>query len=279
MGHKIKFVIIGLAGLLLASIVIILQVNSSKQSLERKIIQLSKVESDNAALRNKLEQAIDLAGKVSSLRKELTSLAQEKTEFLAKIDTLNAEIERQESNNLQIQGKLKNDNMILKSKIKALNKEKKLLEEKVNSFADENISLTSKLNEIGVLLKNKAAEIEGLKSKSGSGQQGIIVFDEENKSVELTPITVHPAASAYSPDEVPFIGKVLLINRENSFVVINLGQDTGVIVGNTFSVYRDDREIAILEVIQIRSLIAACDIVKESKTIKVGDSVKLSEKK
>jgi len=47
----------------------------------------------------KLEQAIDLAGKVSSLRKELTVLAQEKTELLAKIDVLNAEIERQDSNN------------------------------------------------------------------------------------------------------------------------------------------------------------------------------------
>ncbi len=278
MGDKIKFVIIGLVGLLLASIVIILQVNSSKQSLERKITQLNTVESDNAVLRTKLEQAIDLAGKVSTLRKELTNLAQEKTELLAKIEVLNAEIERQESNNLQIQGKLKNDNVVLKSKIKALNNEKKILEEKINSFADENISLTSKLNEVGVILRNKAAEIEGLKNQSISGMPGQVVFNEANRSVELTPITVHPLSSSYSPDEVPFIGKVLTINRENSFVVINLGQDAGVTVGSKFSVYREDREIAILEVIQIRSLIAACDIVKESKTIKIGDSVKLNEK-
>lgn len=278
MDYKIRFVIIGLAGLLLASIVIILQVNSSKQFLERKVIQLNKVESENAALRKKLERAIDLAGKVSSLRQELTNLVKEKTELLLKIDALNAEIERQESNDLQIQGKLKNDNMMLKSKIKALNKEKRLLEEKVASFADENISLTGKLNDVGVLLKNKAAEIEGLKSKSGLGQQGAVIFNEENKSVELTPITVHPLSAVYSPDAVPFIGKVLMINRENSFVVINLGQDTGVTVGDKFSVYRDDREIAVLEIIQIRSLIAACDIVKESRTIKIGDQVKLSEK-
>lgn len=278
MGDKIKFVIIGLTGLLLASIVIILQVNSSKQVLERKVIQLNKVESDNAALRKKLEQAFELGGKITALRKELTNLAQEKTELLAKIDTLNAEIERQESNNLQIQGKLKNDNVILKSKVKALNTEKKILEEKVSSLADENIGLTGKFNEIGVLLKNKVAEIEGLKNKFNPGQQDSVVFNEANKSVELTPITVHPASSVYKPDEVPFIGKVLAVNRENSFVVINLGQDTGVIVGNKFLVYRDDKEIAALEVIQIRSLIAACDIIKESRTIKVGDQVKLSEK-
>ena len=236
------------------------------------------MESDNASLRQKLEQAIDLSGKVSSLRKELTVLAQEKTELLVKIDVLNAEIERQDSNNLQIQGKLKNDNVMLKAKIKALNNEKKILEEKVNSFADENISLTSKLNEVGVILKNKAAEIESLKKQSVSGQPGQVTFNEENRSVELTPITVHPLSSSYSPDEVPFVGKVLTINRENSFVVINLGQDAGVSVGSRFSVYRDDREIAILEVIQLRSLIAACDIVKESKTIKIGDSVKLNVK-
>ncbi len=278
MEHKIKFVIIGLVGLLLVSIIIILQVNGSKQALERRIIQLSKVESDNADLRKKLEQAVDLAAKVSSLRKELTNLAQEKTDLLAKIDTLNAEIERQESNNLQIQGKFKNDNIMLKAKIKALNKEKQILEEKVTSFADDNISLTSKFNELGVLLKNKVAEIEGLKNKLGLGVQDSVVFNEENKSVELTPITVHPSSSVYNPDEVPFIGKVLTINRENSFVVINLGQDVGVNTGDKFSVYRDDREIAVLEVIQIRSLIAACDIVKESKTIKIGDPVKLTGK-
>lgn len=278
MEHKIKFVIIGLVGLLLVSIIIILQVNSSKQVLERQIIQLNKVESDNADLRKKLEQAVELGHKVSLLRKELTNLAQEKTDLLAKIDTLNSEIERQESNNLQIQGKLKNDNIMLRAKIKALNKEKTILEEKVTSFADENISLTGKFNEIGVLLKNKVAEIEGLKNKFGQEQQDSVVFSEENKSVELTPITVHPSSSVYNPDEVPFIGKVLTINRENSFVVINLGQDVGTKIGDKFSVYRDDREIAVLEVIQIRSLIAACDIVKESRTIKIGDSVRLSGK-
>jgi len=68
---------------------------------------------------------------------------------------------------------------MLKAKIKALNNEKKILEEKVNSFADENISLTSKLNEVGVILKNKAAEIESLKKQSVSGQPGQVTFNEE----------------------------------------------------------------------------------------------------
>lgn len=277
MEFKIKFAIIGLVGLLLASLVILLQVNSSKQVLEQQLNKLSKVESENTVLRKKVEEAQDLAVKVDALRDAVTKLSDEKVVLEKKIEDLNAELERQESDNLQIEGKLKNDNVMFKAKIKALNKEKKMLSEKASAFADQNISLTSKFNELGLLLKNKVAEIEDIKKRVSFAPQDSIVFNEEKKSVELTPIVVRPLASVYTSDKVPFIGKILAINRESAFAVINLGQDLGVKAGDNFLVYRDDKSIASLEVIQIRNLIAACDITKESRTIKVGDAVKLSD--
>jgi hypothetical protein len=66
----------------------------------------------------------------------------------------------------------------------------------------------------------------------------------------------------------------MAVNRDNNFVIIDLGEETGINVGNSFQVYRDGKSIANIEAIQVRSDMAACDIKKETRPIKVGDIVK-----
>jgi hypothetical protein len=70
------------------------------------------------------------------------------------------------------------------------------------------------------------------------------------------------------------VGKILAINRDNNFVVIDLGTSVGIKPGDKFQVYRDDSVIANLEVIQTREKISACDIKRETSPIKVGDGIK-----
>ena len=69
-------------------------------------------------------------------------------------------------------------------------------------------------------------------------------------------------------------GKVLAINRDSNFVIVDIGEDAGVKIGDTFRVYRDDKSVADLEVIQTRKNIAACDIKVEMSPIKIGDSIR-----
>jgi hypothetical protein len=69
-------------------------------------------------------------------------------------------------------------------------------------------------------------------------------------------------------------GKILSVDRDNNFVVIDLGIDVGIKIGDTFQVYRGDRIIATIEVIQARRGIAACDIKKEYLSIIAGDTVR-----
>ena len=56
-------------------------------------------------------------------------------------------------------------------------------------------------------------------------------------------------------------------------MVIDLGQDSGIKLGDTFKVYREDKTVATLEVIQARQSISACDIKEEIRPIEVGDIV------
>jgi hypothetical protein len=64
------------------------------------------------------------------------------------------------------------------------------------------------------------------------------------------------------------------INKENNFVIIDLGQNSGVNIGDRLSVYRGDTYVGELEIIQVRTDISAADIKKQSMPIQAGDSVR-----
>lgn len=70
-------------------------------------------------------------------------------------------------------------------------------------------------------------------------------------------------------------GRIVTINREHSFVVIDLGRQDGIDEGDRFGIYRDEVCIGSVEVIQMREGIAACDIkdVKEGYNIEIDDVV------
>ena len=107
----------------------------------------------------------------------------------------------------------------------------------------------------------------------------------KDESVVLPPITVRPqqpGVSASKPrtevrpadNAEVFRGKIVALNRDNNFVVIDLGEDAGVNVGDVFQVYRDNILIAKLETIQVRQNIAACDIRDELSLVRVGDKIR-----
>jgi hypothetical protein len=68
--------------------------------------------------------------------------------------------------------------------------------------------------------------------------------------------------------------KIMSIDRDNNFVVVNAGQANNLKLGDTFQVYREGQAIGSVEVIQIRDRIAACDIKAENTPLRVGDMVK-----
>ena len=187
----------------------------------------------------------------NSLNREKQDL-QRQLEYNQKLmDSIAQELVREKNDKFQIHDNLKlirNENALLRRQLKSLNNRK--------------ISLERKLSEI---------------QKNKEGRQQAQVSKMQGQSVELPPIVVRPKAEAETAAlEVTETkeGSVLAINRENNFVIIDLGQEWGVKVGDTFRVYREEKPIADIEVIQVRQEIAACDIKKETTPIKVGDIVR-----
>ncbi|VAW17500.1 hypothetical protein MNBD_BACTEROID05-706, partial [hydrothermal vent metagenome] len=67
---------------------------------------------------------------------------------------------------------------------------------------------------------------------------------------------------------------VVSLNKDNNFLIVDIGESTGIRMGDMLSVYRDSKYIARLEVIQVRKDISACDIKDQWSEVNIGDIVR-----
>ncbi len=67
---------------------------------------------------------------------------------------------------------------------------------------------------------------------------------------------------------------MISVNESNNFVIVDIGENIGVRLGDSLSVYRDSKYIARLEVIQVRKDIAAADLKDQWSMVKVGDIIR-----
>ncbi|MBM3246292.1 MAG: hypothetical protein FJZ13_03060 [Candidatus Omnitrophica bacterium] len=175
---------------------------------------------------------------------------------------------------------LKNENALLTRQLKSLNSRRTELEKKFQEVQKDRAGLERRIGDVETMLTDKISKINELKEQLDAirDRRTTAVMPQEKESVELPPIVVRPQAGDAVTSEAqiasPLAGKVLAINKDNNFVIIDLGEDRGLTVGSAFKVYEDGEPIANIEAIQVRKSIAACDIKKQTKPISVGDIVK-----
>jgi len=224
----------------------------------------------------------------NSLTLEVQGLVREKQDLKRQMDynqklmdALAQELVREKNDKFQIEETfktIKSENISLRRQLKGLDSRKISLEVKLAGLQKENTSLGNRIKEMEEMLEAKSLQMDSLKYKMQALEQGKPVAEKEKESVELPPIVVRPKPqqppAAVEAPSVASSGKILAINRDNNFVIIDSGADQGIKTGDLFSVYRNDEAIANIEVIQSREKISACDIKKEKSPIKVGDIVR-----
>lgn len=225
------------------------------------------------------------------LELELSNLTRERQDLERQIeynqktlDSLTSEVFREKEAKRQLQDSLKlvkGENMILRRQLKSLSNRKTDLEMKLGKLQEEKVGLERKFDEMGLLLEDKFSQINELKQKieairgGGEAQTSQLTPQPKKGSVELPPIVVHPQTEF--PSQQPIVNRparVIAINKDYNFVIVDLGEDEGINVGQALQVYRDQQAIAIVEVVQVRKSIAACDIKNEVASIAVGDMVR-----
>jgi predicted nuclease with TOPRIM domain len=219
----------------------------------------------------------NMAGEKQALEEQF-EYNQKSTDSVASELALEKNTKRQLQNYLRL---VKNENALLRQQVKSLGSHKVNIEEKFIKLQEEKSNLERRFNEMASLLEDRLSNLGELKQQLGaigSSENAPDMSGPKREYIELPPIVVRPQSEISSQKTAVFpaatAGKILSLDKDNNFVVIDLGTDTGIKIGDTFQVYRGDRVIATIEVIQARRDIAACDIKKEYLPIIAGDTVR-----
>jgi len=283
-------------------------VKKGKAFLEKR---LNEMESD-MFVANLMKQKVGLEVEIERLKNEVNPKEQEisrlRTENMDK-DLKLAQLQEEKNS---IEQKLKNSEQVAQILSSDLLKEKdlsggsKAMSEKI---AMENNALNSKISEFEDIAKeynSLLAEKEDIRARLAKLENDVEYKDKEiNKykvalqesavksqevraeayrvpgEVELPTIRAQKTAMLTTPsleragETEELKGKVVTINMEHNFVVIDLGKQDGIDVGNKFNVYREETLLGSVEIIQARDKIAAADIkdLKEGMNIEVNDTV------
>jgi chromosome segregation ATPase len=206
-------------------------------------------------------------------------------------DNLTAELTREKTDKFQMADTLKalkNENRFLKQQLKIIYDRKTKLEEKFSVLQDKNAALESNMAKMESFVREKILQVDSLKGDLGimssTQVQGKAAPRENTEnistgksgSIELAPIVVRPQEESYpkTPGQAGKETSVIAVNRDNNFVIIGIGSNSGVKVGDTFQIFRKEDPVAIVKVIQARENISACDINSENTPIAVGDTVR-----
>jgi len=236
----------------------------NEQLLEAKS-RIASLDKDNKELSIRMDQ---LAKEKERLQDEIKF--KERTLRVMSMDLVSEREERSAA--VTELTKLRNENVSLKRELVLANKEQMKLQDSLKGAMDRKMALESRISEAENILKEKSlafSELQNQLKEAIVGSKGVTAT--ETASVELPPIVVKPSA----PGLKGVRGEIIAVNREEKFVVVDLGEGSGLRPGVLLKAMRGDREIATLEVIETRKEISAADIkqVIGGFTIQEGDIV------
>ncbi len=222
-----------------------------------------------ARLDESKKMVADLQAKLQDSQTQIDSLAADvqkekdaKQQALTQIDQLKSDLENQKEMRSTLEKKVSQS----QEDVKKAQAQLKELEAKKTELEDRVKELESSSKETG--------------SKSGGVELGKIIV-----SPETSPDISQAQAAQASPQEKNtgasnLAGKILVINKDYNFAVINLGNKDGVTVGNVFSVYHKDKYLGDIKVEKVHDAMSAAGFVSSAVKNKFseGDRVVLKTK-
>lgn len=265
------------AGLLKEKATIKVELKRLKNSLMPKDLEIEKLKQEN----------MDLEIVLSKLMEGKT-LFQEKLEDSASVaQILSMDLLREKNKNEKDRNKLENskiENRVLKTRMAELEKSA----DEWGNFVVEREEMQLKISRLERGTRYKEEEIDRLQlaiERTRESRELRAEAYHAPSKVELPPIVLKGEDYRTSKLTTPSLerinspsflkGRIVTVNREHDFVVIDIGKQDGVALGSSFDVYRDDFIIGSVEVIQVRERIAAADIkdIKEGFYIEIDDVI------
>jgi len=261
---KVGTIFLAIFSILLMSLTAISIFFFQKELEKRKMVETILEKAQN----NEQELDKDL----KDIKKQLFVLEEKNKEADERINSLLDELELEEG----LREELKKENLAIKAD---LNKETKETEKLRDQLARDLGDSELKLNDLQTQLKkesnyNKELEIkivnleQQLMGNARPSKEKIAKANKRvDKEIELEKIEV-------IPNKVPQ-GRILSVDVDTEFVIVNLGEKDGLKIGKMLSVYRGKDYLGDIRITRLQPEMSAADLIPpfSSRTVRKNDQV------
>lgn len=189
---------------------------------------------------------------IDTLTTALDNETVEKQKALEEVEQLKADLEKQKG--------FRSD---LETKLNETQKDVEKMQAQLKDSEDKKAQLEVKIKEL---------ETQAQQARAQGVELGTIVVGPED-SASSEAVTAPPAEQVKGLE-----GKVLVVNKEYNFVVINLGNKDGVNVNDIFSIYHDNKYIGDVKVGKTHDSMSAADFISTSTKDLVSEGDRAAEK-
>jgi predicted RNase H-like nuclease (RuvC/YqgF family) len=222
-------------------------------------------------------------------KKKATELSLRLQEINDKMDSLSSELAVEKSAHAETSGKLDQSRSDLERQ-KSLRED---LEKRLNQVQDESRQAREELKVIQQQKTDLEEKIKNIEKGPGGVELGTVVVNPDGSPAAAGQISAEaPLPQATGPKDrkpsraqkVPveenvaaaggLVGKVMIVNKEFNFVVINLGSKDKVGLGDEFVVSRDGKTIGEIKVEKVHEFMSAAgfsaglgDLIKENDKV------------
>lgn len=228
------------------------------------------------ALQKEKEINTTLTEENKELEVKKRSAEKQASDLKEQVEGLNQEIGQQKAKIQDYENKISEINNELSSERGA--KENALSE--VSRIREASESVRKDKSALEIQLKAAQEELNNIRGQLAAiPKPDVKVEKTKAQEVQLEKIVVAPkapqadtvvSAPVAASVTAPLEGKVLVVNREYDFIVINLGQKDGVNLGDAFDVLRKDKSLGQAKVEEVRDTMSVAtpgtkDMIKQIK--------------
>lgn len=239
------------------------EIKTKQRITEAKLKESERLVSD---LQQKLKEAKQ---QIDSITGTLNQEKQARAETKSRYDQLTADFEQQKELRADLENRLnqaQEDTRSVQAQLSELKNQKTELEAKVKELEVKTQNI-----ELGKIVVTPPqapapAPVKGKKQKPAPAQK--------QQQPQQQAVAQAAAPAAVMGQE----GKILVINKDYNFVVINLGSRDNIEVGAMFSVYRGNKFIGDLKVEKVHEAMSAAGFVTDGMKDKVNEGDKVVQK-
>jgi septal ring factor EnvC (AmiA/AmiB activator) len=270
MTEKAKVPIVVLIALILISLAIAVSGFYLFQKEKAKNLQLQdKLEEITVSLR-RTETSLDEYKKKSSDLESQLKLAQ------GNIEKLKSELQQERTAREQTEAKME----LLKQDLEQQKGLRSDLEKRFSQTQDDAKKTQAQIRELEAKKQELEVKISDLEKQSQGVELGkIVVSPETSKPLEVAEKPAEPVVKKEKTTAtLGREGKVLVVNKDYNFAVINLGSKDGIGPDDLFSVYHNNKYVGDVKVEKVHESMAAAGFVSSDIKDKVFEGDKVAQK-